>query len=216
MPPWIQLLGLPLIGTIVGSVVTWLFNERAAKRREKAARSERLLFENLAKRRAVYEKLYQDVTVLERYYEPYRSGSSAYNEQKAPADFAPLQTLEEFRIQLGTGDLWLDAPTRAGCQDVLDAGDPGLLLARQIADTRNMAMGSSREERSKEQLNEVVALVRETLNPMFSSSVSSHVESVLVQISKLKAVMRQSLGLDSLDREVAAAIAQSNAMSRTS
>ncbi len=207
--PWIQLLGLPLIGTIIGSLATWYFNERAAKRREQSARAERLLFENLAKRHAVYEKLYQDVSALEDYYTPFQGNLSEYDEQKEPADFAPLSALDTFRSQVGDGALWLDSLTRTECQKVVDAGSMGLTLALTIASRKHEVMRLLQEGASEE----AVSNARDDLN-VFASSVAGHVEKVLLQISSLKTVMRGALGLDSLDQEVAVLNARLNVASK--
>ncbi|WP_225411825.1 hypothetical protein [Stigmatella hybrida] len=190
-------------------MATWYFNERAAKRREQSARAERLLFENLAKRHAVYEKLYQDVSALEDYYTPFQGNLSEYDEQKEPADFAPLSALDTFRSQVGDGALWLDSLTRTECQKVVDAGSMGLTLALTIASRKHEVMRLLQEGASEE----AVSNARDDLN-VFASSVAGHVEKVLLQISSLKTVMRGALGLDSLDQEVAVLNARLNVASK--
>jgi phosphoglycerate dehydrogenase-like enzyme len=82
----------------------------------------------------------------------------------------------------------------------------GLSLALTVAG-RDMDVKKLLQEGASEN---VVAKARDELTEL-STYVPDHVERVLAEVSNLKMVMRRSLGLDSLDQEVAAMNAQLNA-----
>ncbi len=190
---WLALL-LPFA---LGVLSQFLVSELTARRRLRDSRADRLMFENLGRRRDAYDTLFKALRELEVYFEKFmHPGCMGFHDIEDPATFAPLSSWDTFRKAADEVGLWLDEPTRKTLDQLEVALNSGSRHALVLVRTES-------ELHDREPLApEPRAKLEDRLNRM-RGDVWDIAEHVLRDIETVKNTMRYSLGLTDLDAATA-------------